>query len=246
MTLESIAFAALGFSALVPALLLHEVAHGWAALLCGDPTAKEEGRLSLNPLRHVDPFMSVILPAMLALSGSRVLFGGAKPVPISLWRCRNPRRAYWMIAAAGPLANLLQALAGTGLVWLLEYGVQMAADGAGGVFSLFGTARTVAMDPWGLETEVRFETAKWLAWTFAWLYFYVATNVALMVFNLVPIPPLDGSRIVTVLLPRRLAEQYARLEHVGLLIVFALFWLPGTGEALSSAVEWVLGLLGLH
>ena len=100
----------LSFSALVPALLLHEVAHGYAALLCGDPTAKERGRLSLNPLRHVDPFLSVILPAVLALSGSRVLFGGAKPVPIDLRRCRNPMQAYWITALAGPLCNLAQAL----------------------------------------------------------------------------------------------------------------------------------------
>lgn len=245
MNLQSVAFAALGFSALVPALLLHEVAHGWAALACGDPTAKEEGRLSLNPLRHVDPFMSVVLPAMLALSGSHILFGGAKPVPISLWRCRNPRRAYWMIAAAGPLANLLQALTGAAMIWLLEFAIEAAANGAGGVFRLLGTATSVPLDPWGLETETRFTVASWAALLSLWLYYFVSTNVALMVFNLIPIPPLDGSRIVTVLLPRRLAAPYARLERAGLLLVFALLWIPQTGMALSAAIEWILGLLGM-
>ena len=97
---EKTIVALLAFVALIPAIMLHEVAHGWAALLCGDPTAKEQGRLSLNPLRHVDPFMSVILPGFLALSGSRILFGGAKPVPIDLRRCRDPRQAYWITAIA--------------------------------------------------------------------------------------------------------------------------------------------------
>ena len=108
--MNKLTFALLSFSALVPAIMLHEVAHGAAALWCGDRTAKEAGRLSLNPLRHVDPFMSVILPALLALSGSRVLFGGAKPVPIDLRRCRDPMKAYWITAIAGPLCNLAQAV----------------------------------------------------------------------------------------------------------------------------------------
>ncbi|MBR1607978.1 MAG: site-2 protease family protein, partial [Kiritimatiellae bacterium] len=134
MTTQTVLRAVFGFSALVPALLLHEVAHGWVAWKCGDPTAKESGRLSLNPLRHVDPFMSVVLPAFLALSGSRVLFGGAKPVPISLWRCRNPRRAYWMIAVAGPAANFLQAAAGA----LLLRGLLAAVDNAAAGGSAWG------------------------------------------------------------------------------------------------------------
>lgn len=235
---------ALSFSALVPALILHEVAHGWAALLCGDRTAKEAGRLSLNPLRHVDPFMSVVLPAILALSGSRVLFGGAKPVPIDLWRCRNPRRAYWMIAAAGPLCNFAQALVGAGLLHALAAGVAAAAGGAGGLFRVFGTAFTVR-DPFFGNFAVNFSEAAWVQWAELWLLCYCSTNVALMVFNLLPVPPLDGSRIVTSLLRGRVQRAYAGLERHGLLLVFALLYFPQTGRFLSRAVSAVLSLLGI-
>ena len=125
--------------------------------------------------------------------------------------------------------------------------METAAGGAyGALWRLFGAAKTVALDPWGLNTAQRFEAAAWVPWVLAWLYVYVASNVALMVFNLVPVPPLDGSRIATVLLPRRLAARYARLERFGLLLVFALFWLPGSSEALSSAVGWILARLGMQ
>ena len=207
-------FRLLAFSALVPALVLHEVAHGLAALWCGDPTAKERGRLSLNPLRHVDPFMSVVLPALLALSGSRVLFGGAKPVPIDLERCRNPIRAYWIVAAAGPLCNFLQALAGTGALQLID---RLWPD------ELFVDAVSLVC---------------------IWLYLYVTTNVALMVFNLLPIPPLDGSRIVTAALPGRLRAAYAGLERWGMLIVFAFLYFGQTNRLLGRAIEAVRCLLG--
>lgn len=234
--------AAVSFSALVPALLLHEVAHGWAALRCGDATAKEAGRLSLNPLRHVDPFMSIILPAVLALSGSRVLFGGAKPVPIDLGRCRNPRRAYWMIAAAGPLANFAQALVGAGALHALAAGVSAAAGGAGGLFRIFGSAFTVR-DPLFGDFAVNFSEAAWVPWAEVWLWCYCSTNVALMVFNLLPVPPLDGSRIVTVLLRGRVQRAYAGLERHGLLLIFALLYFPATHRLLGGAIEAVTKLL---
>ena len=244
MTLDTLVQAVASFSALVPALLLHEVAHGWMAWKCGDPTARDEGRLSLNPLRHVDPFMSIILPALLALSGSRVLFGGAKPVPISLWHCRNPRRAYWMIAAAGPAANLLQAMLGAGLFWLLEFlcGCAARADAAG-LWWLFGSLVSEPLDPLGLESELYFVEAGWTIVVAMWLVCYVSTNVALMLFNLIPIPPLDGSRIMTVLLPKRLAVPYARLENIGLLLVFGLLYLPQTGHWLSLGMDFIVNLL---
>ena len=234
--------AVVSFSALVPALLLHEVAHGWAALLCGDRTAKEAGRLSLNPLRHVDPFMSVILPAILALSGSRVLFGGAKPVPIDLGRCRNPKRAYWMIAAAGPLCNFVQALVGAGALRALSAGVSAAAEGAGGLFRIFGTAFTVR-DPLFGDFVLRFSEAPWVQWAWIWLLCYCSTNVALMVFNLLPVPPLDGSRIVTVLLRGRVQRAYAGLERHGLLLIFALLYFPATHRLLGGAIEAATKLL---
>ena len=214
--MDKLTFAILSFSALVPAIMLHEVAHGAAALWCGDRTAKEAGRLSLNPLRHVDPFMSVILPAMLVLSGSSVVFGGAKPVPIDLRRCRDPMKAYWITALAGPLCNFVQAVLGA----LAFHGLVAAIEaGYGG--------------PW----------IPW--WVLTWLVLYVSTNAVLMVFNLVPVPPLDGSRIVTVLLPPRLRWRYASLDRIGLLLVFGLLYIPAFNETIWRLVSGFLSIVGL-
>ena len=235
---ERLLFALLSFSALVPAIMLHEVAHGYAALLCGDRTAKEAGRLSLNPLRHVDPFMSVILPAILALSGSRILFGGAKPVPIDLRRCRDPMKAYWITAIAGPLCNLAQAVLGAllfaGTGWLLA-------------------RAAAAPDSWGWVAEVRTQwngfrylaMRPWISLLRVWLYLYVSTNAVLMVFNLVPVPPLDGSRVVTVLLPPSLRWRYASIERYGLLLIFGLLYIPAFNETIRRLVDGVLKTLGV-
>ena len=210
---ERLLFALLSFSALVPAIMLHEVAHGAAALWCGDRTAKEAGRLSLNPLRHVDPFMSVVLPLVLVVSGSSVVFGGAKPVPINLYRCRDPRKAYWITAIAGPASNLAQAALGAALFHAL---VHILPDARISVYLLY------------------------------FLMSYIVTNAVLMAFNLVPIPPLDGSRVVTVLLPPDLRWRYMQLERWGLFIVFALLlWLPGFQSALGRAVVALVRALGL-
>jgi len=214
---ERLVIGILSFSALVPAIMLHEIAHGYAALLCGDPTAKERGRLSLNPLRHVDPFMSVILPAILALSGSRVLFGGAKPVPIDLSRCRDPRQAYWITAIAGPLCNFAQALVGAGVF----HGLVALANA--GILPVSAA----------------------LPWILTWIYLYVSTNAVLMVFNLVPIPPLDGSRVVTVLLPPRLRYAYASIEQWGFFLIFGLLYIPAFNEAIWRLVSGFLSLCGL-
>ncbi len=212
---EKLLFALLSFSALIPAIMLHEIAHGYAALLCGDTTARDAGRLSLNPLRHVDPFMSVILPAILALSGSRVLFGGAKPVPIDLRRCRDPMKAYWITAIAGPLCNLAQALLGA-----LLFAAILAAARAGFV-------------------------RPWTPWVLTWLYLYVSTNAVLMVFNLVPVPPLDGSRVVTVLLPPSVRWRYASIERYGLLLIFGLLYIPAFNETIWRLVSGFLRLVGM-
>ncbi|MBQ7667208.1 MAG: site-2 protease family protein [Kiritimatiellae bacterium] len=239
---ERIVFALVSFTALVPAIILHEVAHGYVAYLCGDSTARDEGRLSLNPLRHVDPFMSVILPAFLALSGSRVLFGGAKPVPINLGRCRNPLRAYWMTAAAGPLCNLLQTAAGA-LFFAATGWLVSAALSSDEPWSW--VVRQSGFEWRGFEPVRVFRVRPWLEWTQVWLYCYCATNAALMVFNLIPIPPLDGSRIVTVLLRGNARRTYASLERYGLLLVFAVLYFPQTGRVLSRLVDAMLSLLGV-
>lgn len=173
---------------LVIAIVFHEVAHGMVARLLGDPTAHEQRRLSLNPLRHVDPVGTVVLPGMLALAGAPV-FGWAKPVPVDRQRLRNPRFGMMAVAIAGPLSNLI--LAGIGAVLL---GL-MARAGATGDIVAF-----VALN----------------------LRNFVLINIFLALFNLLPIPPFDGSHIVEGALPRRAARTYGRLRPYGFPLLFIL------------------------
>jgi len=173
---------------LVIAIVFHEVAHGVVARLLGDPTAYEQRRLSLNPLRHVDPVGTVVLPGMLALAGAPV-FGWAKPVPVNQRRLNNPRLGMMAVALAGPLSNLI--LAGIGAVLL---GL-MARSGAAGDILGF-----IALN----------------------LRNFVLINIFLALFNLLPIPPFDGSHIVEGLLPRGAARAYARLRPYGFPLFFLL------------------------
>jgi Zn-dependent protease len=195
---------------LLPALLaitLHEAAHGYVADMLGDDTARREGRISLNPLQHIDPFGTILLPGILLLSGSGFLFGYAKPVPVNFWRLRNPRRDMVWVAAAGPGINLAMALAAA----FLYHGVGLLPDGV----------------------------AQWAA---ANLRIAVTFNVFLAVFNMLPIPPLDGGRVAVGLLPDALARPLARLEPYGIFIVlgvaFLLPLLPGwsAGRRMPSSI----------
>jgi Zn-dependent protease len=180
---------------LLPALLaitLHEAAHGYAALHFGDDTALRAGRLSLNPLRHVDPVGTILLPGLLLLTGSRFLFGYAKPVPVNFWRLRNPKRDMIWVAAAGPLTNLAMAFAAAFLV----HGVALLPEAFG-------------------------------EWVFENLRNAVELNIILAVFNMIPLPPLDGGRVAVGLLPQPLSTALARLEPFGMLIlIFLLLVLP--------------------
>ncbi len=202
--------------ALVFAIVFHEIAHGWTALALGDPTAKERRRLSLNPLRHVDPFGTLILPGMLALVGAPV-FGWAKPVPVNFHRLRNPRFGMMAVAAAGPLTNLIMATLGALAIGLLVRGGAPADVSVGG-FCLLA------------------------------LTYFVMINVFVAFFNLLPIPPFDGSHIVEGLLPPNMAQAYGKLRGVGMALFFvlvALSWFGPTsgilGHVIGPPIEWMLG-----
>jgi len=201
--------------ALVFAIVFHEVAHGWTALALGDPTAKEQRRLSLNPIRHVDPIGTLILPGMLALAGAPV-FGWAKPVPVIKQRLRNPRYGMMAVAAAGPLTNLALASIGAIAVGLL---VRAGVPETASVRGFFVLSLT----------------------------YFVLVNVFLAFFNLLPIPPFDGSHIVEGLLPERLAGAYERLRPFGMILFFALIALtwfaPNLGvidKLVGPPVSWML------
>ncbi len=220
-------------TAIVPAVLaitLHEAAHGYAALALGDDTARRAGRLSLNPLRHIDRVGTIILPGLLLLfqlvTIGRVafLFGWAKPVPVSAWRFRDPRRAMMLVAAAGPLMNFFLACIG-GL--LLPDPVGLPPDA---VFTIGGFLDAViAQSPiWG-ELVLAF----------------MSFNLVLGLFNLLPIPPLDGGRIVVGLLPEPLARAWANLERAGIFIVLLfIFLLPRLLAGFGIAFDPMRTLLG--
>lgn len=171
------------------AITLHEAAHAYAAKYFGDPTAYQLGRMSLNPIKHIDPVGTLLIPIVLFFVGSPFLFGYAKPVPIDFGKLRNPKRDMAWVALAGPAANFVMAL-----MWLL--------------FSLGLFAFHVG-EPYFLKLAKA----------------GVETNLVIFAFNLFPIPPLDGGRILTSLLPSRQADQFSRLEPYGFFIVLGLAYL---------------------
>jgi Zn-dependent protease len=200
-------------AALVLAVCFHESAHGWVALQCGDPTARDLGRISLNPLKHIDPFGSVLLPAMLAYLGAPV-FGWAKPVPVALARTRQPRSANLLISAAGPLSNLLLAGLFALVVALLEERGARHGGIASGALMLFAA-------------------------------YAVVVNVVLAVFNLLPIPPLDGFGVLESLLPRSLAGIARGLRRYGMLVLLLLMFTGALNSLLIPAQRFVIRSL-LH
>jgi Zn-dependent protease len=196
----------------VPVLLaitLHEAAHGFVAHRCGDDTAWRLGRVSFNPLKHIDLFGTILLPGMLLFLHAPFLFGYAKPVPVKFSALRNPRRDMVSVAAAGPATNILLATAAALLVHLVGF-------------------LPTGVDQWFLQN----------------LKNAIVINVVLAVFNMVPLPPLDGGRVAVGLLPNVLAIPLARVERYGMLIIIgALFILPMLGTQLGvdlNVVGWLI------
>lgn len=194
----------------VMSVVAHEVAHGWVAYLCGDPTAKLRGRLTFNPLPHVDPMMTILLPIFLLwISNGAFAFGGAKPVPVNPLNFRNPRRDDILVSVAGVTANFLIAI-GLALLLRLLLGV--------GYFSRESVGTRV-------------------------LSLGVVLNLLLGFFNLLPVPPLDGSRVVAAFLPARAAAAYEGLRYFGFVVVFVVIMLPPTQWLLGTLIDWTSGLL---
>ena len=192
------------------AVTIHEAAHGWVAWRRGDETAYRLGRVTFNPIKHIDPFGTVLMPAMLLLfSGGQMMFGYAKPVPVNFWRLYKPRLDMVLVAIAGPGVNLILAFVSALLFHTLDW----------------------------LSGDVQ----HWLALN---LHNSILINLILCVFNMLPLPPLDGGRVAVGLLPPALGQQLARLERAGIIIILgALFILPWIGGKIGvdlNVFKWLI------
>ena len=192
------------------AITMHEAAHGWAAWKLGDDTAKLQGRVTFNPLSHIDMFGTIILPGLLITLGG-VLFGWAKPVPVNFARLGHPRRDMVLVAVAGPAINIGLAIASAIALHLIQF---LPEDGR----------------EWVLRNLIN----------------SVNINLLLAVFNMIPLPPLDGGRVAVGMLPYRFAVQLAKLERFGLFILIGLiFILPFAGRELGydlNIFRWIVGV----
>lgn len=191
---------------LILGLALHEFAHAWVGHYLGDTTARDQGRLTINPIAHIDPFTTLLLPLLLMIAGLPV-FAAAKPVPFNPWALRGGRFGAALVAAAGPITNLLIAMVCA--VWL-----HLVAGGSPAAFVVLGSI--------------------------------VAVNVGLFIFNLIPIPPLDGSRVLYAVVPSNVRNAMDSIERAGLVVVFVMvlvLWYTPLGRLLSEAIRGLTALL---
>ena len=194
------------------AVTMHEAAHGWVAWKLGDDTAKRAGRVTFNPISHIDLFGTIIMPVMLLLaSGGQYMFGFAKPVPVNFMALKRPRRDMILVAAAGPGANIIIATISALLLHWAHLLPQISVD-----------------------------------WAKANLLISININVILAVFNLLPLPPLDGGRIAVGILPQPFSGALSRLEKMGfVIIIFALFILPWIGDKIGADLNIIWWLVGV-
>ncbi|UCD31831.1 MAG: site-2 protease family protein [Desulfobacterales bacterium] len=195
---------------------IHEVAHGYVAYKMGDNTAMQAGRLSLNPLKHLDPVGSLILPLILKLTGSPVIFGYAKPVPVNATNFNNYRKGMIYVSSAGVVANFILAVL-SGILFQLLAHFQWVWQGS--------ILRPFVMDLYYM------------------LGYSVVINSVLAVFNMIPIPPLDGSKLLAMLLPANLRLQYARMERYGIIIIIFLLLTNSLSKVISFFIEPMFNIL---
>ncbi len=194
-------------------VIIHEVAHGYVAYIRGDDTAKRSGRITLNPIPHIDLFGSILLPASLAIMHAPVLFGWAKPVPVNFARLKNPRVDVPLVSVAGPLSNILLAVISAMLIRVINFFPGLYA----------------------LEFAKSFE---------ALLYMMVVVNIVLPIINLIPIPPLDGSKVVTYFMPRELAYKYLNINpYLCFVVLLILLWSGVIWKLIAPIINFCVAVL---
>jgi len=201
-------------------VIIHEMSHGWMALRLGDPTARDMGRLTLNPIPHIDIVGSIIVPLLSFFSAGRVFIAWAKPVPVNPYNFSDMRRDDLLVSVVGPLSNLLMALACTIMVMLLGVAAPLVA---------------------GADARILTELWKFLMQMFLG---GVYLNVGLAVFNLIPIPPLDGSHVLASLLPEDMADGYRRVGFLGILLILFLMRVPAFNAAFGYVLNAVFAPFG--
>lgn len=196
-------------------IIVHEIAHGWVALKLGDPTARDAGRLTLNPVPHIDLFGSILIPLLSLSASGQIFIAWAKPVPVNPSHFTRPRRDDVAVSAAGPLSNLVIALACTLVAGVLAVVLQTADGGQ----------RSLLNDS--------------LAFTYKMFYAGIYLNIILALFNLLPVPPLDGSHLLAALLPATAARRFRSIGFLGVVVLIFLMSIPSVGQAFFTAVNIV-------
>jgi Zn-dependent protease len=219
-------FLIIQFLVLLLSLSIHESAHAWTADALGDPTARYLGRVSLNPIVHADPVGTILFPLMGMFLLQGAIFGWAKPVPVNLSRLRNPSRDHMLVAAAGPVSNLLLA-AGLLICLLIS---QAASPDAGDVLAGVASGRIVEGSPV-------------LAPLTAFAYYGIVINVVLAVFNFIPVAPLDGAAVLSGLLPRPMSAAFDQIQNYGFILLIGLLYLGIPAMLYTPVLNFVLSFL---